>query len=173
MSVAMSVSVPSAVVTISGLGISGPLAVVSVSTAIAVSVAVTSIAVSSAVVAIAGLGISGPLAVVAVVSVGVGAGVTVTVSVSVAVTVVAVPGLSGSSGVGISLSLRLGISRPLAVVSTVSAIPVIASPVSSIAIATAVVTISGLGRHHSEEGDGESDQKFHVLSSSFSTGLPM
>merc|ERR1711884_658633 len=131
------------VVTISGLGISGPLAVVSVSTAIAVSVAVTSIAVSSAVVAIAGLGISGPLAVV---------------SVSVAVTVVAVAGLSGSSGLGISLSLRLGISRPLAVVSTVSAIPVIASPVSSIAVATAVVTISGLGRHHSEEGDGESDQ---------------
>merc|ERR1712039_872424 len=147
MSVAMSVSVPSAVVAISGLGISGPLAVVSVSTAIAVSVAVTSIAVSSAVVAIAGLGISGPLA------------------------VVAVAGLSGSSGLGISLSLRLGISRPLAVVSTVSAI--VASPVSSIAIATAVVTISGLGRHHSEEGDGESDQKFHVLSSSFSTGLPM
>merc|ERR1719225_2604211 len=136
MSVAMSV------VTISGLGISGPLAVVSVSTAIAVSVAVTSIAVSSAVVAIAGLGISGPLAVVSAVS-------------------VAVAGLSGSSGLGISLSLRLGISRPLAVVSTVS----------SIAIATAVVTISGLGRHHSEEGDGESDQKFHVLSSSFSTGL--
>merc|ERR1711936_506110 len=167
----MSVSVPSAVVTISGLGISGPLAVVSVSTAIAVSVAVTSIAVSSAVVAIAGLGISGPLAVVSVVSVGVGAGVTVTVSVSVAVTVVAVAGLSGSSGLGISLSLGLGISRPLAVVSTVSAIPVIASPVSS--IATAVVTISGLGRHHSKEGDGESDQKFHVLSSSFSTGLPM
>merc|ERR1711978_160793 len=158
MSVAMSVSVPSAVVTISGLGISGPLAVVStVSVSMAVTVAVTSIAVSSAVVAIAGLGISGPLAVVAV---------------SVAVTVVAVPGLSGSSGLGISLSLRLGISRPLAVVSTVSAIPVIASPVSSIAIATAVVTISGLGRHHSEEGDGESDQKFHVLSSSFSTGLP-
>merc|ERR1712052_92686 len=124
----MSVSVPSAVVTISGLGISGPLAVVSVSTAIAV---------SSAVVAIAGLGISGPLAVVAVVSVGVGAGVTVTV--------VAVAGLSGSSGLGISLSLGLGISRPLAVVS---------SPVSSIAIATAVVTIAGLGRHHSEEGDG-------------------
>merc|ERR1711936_1513523 len=167
----MSVSVPSAVVTISGLGISGPLAVVSVSTAIAVSVAVTSIAVSSAVVAIAGLGISGPLAVVAVVSVGVGAGVTGG-SVSVAVTVVAVAGLSGSSGLGISLSLGLSISRPLAVVvSTVSAIPVIASPVSS--IATAVVTISGLGRHHSEEGDGESDQKFHVLSSSFSTGLPM
>merc|ERR1711948_125947 len=171
MSVAMSVSVPSAVVAISGLGISGPLAVVSVSTAMAVSVAVTSIAVSSAVVAIAGLGISGPLAVVAVVSVGVGAGVTVTVSVSVAVTVVAVTGLSGSSGLGLSLSPRLGISRPLAVVSTVSAI--VASPVSSIAIATAVVTISGLGRHHSEEGDGESDQKFHVLSSSFSTGLPM
>merc|ERR1719367_185731 len=154
----MSVSVPSAVVTISGLGISGPLAVVStVSVSMAVTVAVTSIAVSSAVVAIAGLGISGPLAVVAVVSVGVRAGVTVTV--------VAVAGLSGSSGLGISLSLRLGISRPLAVVSTVSAIPVIASPVSSIAIATAVVTISGLGRHHSEEGDGESDQKFHVLSS--------
>merc|ERR1711879_362555 len=132
MSVAMSVSVPSAVVTISGLGISGPLAVVStVSVSMAVTVAVTSIAVSSAVVAIAGLGISGPLAVVAV---GVGAGVTVTV-VSVAVTVVAVAGLSGSSGLGISLSLRLGISRPLAVVSTVSAIPVIASPVSSIAIA--------------------------------------
>merc|ERR1711879_42547 len=147
MSVAMSVSVPSAVVTISGLGISGPLAVVStVSVSMAVTVAVTSIAVSSAVVAIAGLGISGPLAVVAVVS--------------VAVTVVAIAGLSGSSGLGISLSLRLGISRPLAVVSTVSAIPVIASPVSSIAIATAVVTISGLGRHHSEEGDGESDQKF-------------
>merc|ERR1711910_110620 len=166
----MSVSVAMSVVTISGLGISGPLAVVSVSTAIAVSVAVTSIAVSSAIVAIAGLGISGPLAVVAVVSVGVGAGVTV-VAVTVAVTVVAVPGLSGSSGLGISLSLRLGISRPLAVVSTVSAI--VASPVSSIAIATAVVTIAGLGRHHSEEGDGESDQKFHVLSSSFSTGLPM
>merc|ERR1711910_254703 len=168
----MSVSVAMSVVTISGLSISGPLAVVSVSTAIAVSVAVTSIAVSSAVVAIAGLGISGPLAVVSVVSVGVGASVTV-VAVSVAVTVVAVAGLSGSSGLGISLSLRLGISSPLAVVSTVSAIPVIASPVSSIAIATAVVTISGLGRHHSEEGDGESDQKFHVLSSSFSTGLPM
>ena len=53
------------------------------------------------------------------------------------------------------IGFRLGISRPLAVVSTVSAIPVIASPVSSIAVA--VVTISGLGRHHSEEGDGESD----------------
>merc|ERR1711936_1543363 len=86
------------VVTISGLGNSGPLAVVSVSTAIAESVAVM--------------------------SVGVRAGVTVTVSVSVAMTVVAVAGLSGSSGLGISLSLRLGISRPLAVVSTVSAIPV-------------------------------------------------
>ena len=76
-----------------------------------------------------------------------------------------------SSGVGIGHmvtgshlvgSVSLGISRPLAVVSTVSTI--VASPVSSIAIATAVVTISGLGRHHSEEGDGESDLRERELS---------
>merc|ERR1712203_1230609 len=115
---------------------------------------------------ISGLSISRPLAVVAVMSIGVRRSIPVTVSsVSVAMAVVAISRLG--SGGGLSISLSLSISGPLAVV--VSSVASIASTVPSIPVPTAVVAIAGLGGNNSEEDDGESNQKFHVVRSSFST----
>merc|ERR1711997_1412572 len=70
-----------------------------------------------------------------------------------------------SSGGWLSLSLSISISGPLAVVvsSVASTIP------SMITSMMAVVTVSRLGSNNSEEDDGESNQKFHVVRSSFST----
>merc|ERR1711997_252870 len=69
-----------------------------------------------------------------------------------------------SSSGGLSLSLSLSISGPLAVVVS-SVASIIPSTVSSISMA--VVPVSRLGSNNSEEDDGESNQKFHVVRSSF------
>merc|ERR1712203_677881 len=60
----------------------------------------------------------------------------------------------------------LSIGGPLAVVVS-SVASIIPSTVSSISMA--VVPVSRLGSNNSEEDDGESNQKFHVVRSSFST----
>merc|ERR1719400_2422506 len=79
-----------AVVSIAGLGVSLPLAVVSM---VSVAVAVT---VSMAVVSIAGLGVSLPLAVVSMVSIAVAEVVAVAISMAVSMAVVAIAGLGNS-----------------------------------------------------------------------------
>merc|ERR1712077_49921 len=96
-----------AVVAISGLSISRPLAVV-VSSVAAIPITMTismAISVSTAVVAISGLSISRPLAVVSVMSVGVRRSIAVSVSaVSVSMTIVAISGLGSGGGLGLSIS---------------------------------------------------------------------
>merc|ERR1739840_36959 len=83
---------------------------------------------------------------------------------------VAVVSRLGSGG-GLGISLSLSISGPLAVVvSSVASVPSIASMVPSMVTSMmAVVPVSRLGGNNSEEDDGESNQKFHVVRSSFST----
>merc|ERR1712141_810318 len=133
---------------------------------------VSSIVTSMAVVPIGGLGISRSLAVVAVMSIGVRRGIPVSVRAeSVRMSIVAISRLGSGGGLGISLSFSLSISGPLAVV--VSSVATISSTVTSIPIPTAIVAIAWLGGNNSEEDDGESNQKFHVVRSSFSTRLPM
>merc|ERR1719458_1441090 len=101
-------------------------------------------------------------------SIGVRKSIPVTVgSVSVRMAVVSRLG----SGGGLSISLSLSISGPLAVVvASVASIASIASMVPSMVTSMmAVVPVSRLGGNSSEEDDGESNQKFHVVRSSFST----
>merc|ERR1739848_217682 len=100
-------------------------------------------------------------------SVGVRRSVSVSV-VSVRMTEVAICGLSSGGG----LSLSLSISGPLAVV--VASVTTITSTVTSItsmvtSVAATIIPIAWLGSNNSEEDDGESNQKFHVVRSSFST----
>merc|ERR1712172_248235 len=115
-----------------------------------------------AVIPIAGLGISRPLAII-MMSVGVRRSIAVSVR---AVAVVAISGLGISSGLSSGGGLGISLSGPLAVV--VASIASIASTVSSIASIPSIA-IAGLGGNNSEEDDGESNQKFHVVRSSFST----
>merc|ERR1712001_75775 len=98
-------------------------------------------------------------------SIGVRRSISVSVSVmsSQVATVVTISGLGSGGGLGISLSLS--ISGPLAVVVS-SVATIITSTVPSM---VAVVPIAWLGGNNSEEDDGESNQKFHVVRSSFST----
>merc|ERR1712226_290321 len=131
-----------------------------------ISSVVTSVPMMAVVPTISGLGISRPLAII-MMSVGVRRSITVSVgSVSVGVAVVA--RLSSGGGLRISLS----ISGPLAVVvssvASIASIASIASTVPSIS-SIPVASIAGLGGNNSEEDDGESNQKFHVVRSSFST----
>merc|ERR1719206_663292 len=63
----------------------------------------------------------------------------------------------------ISIS-RLGLSRPFAIVSMV-AVSI------SMSISMAIIAISRLGNSDTQEGKRNSNQKFHVVSSSFSTTL--
>merc|ERR1719500_2338808 len=132
-----------------------------------ISSVVTSVPMMAVVPTISWLGISRPLAII-MMSVGVRRSITVSVgSVSVRMAVVAISRLGSGGGLGISLSLS--ISGPLAVVvasvaSIASTVPSIASTVPSIAS----IAIAGLGGNNSEEDDGESNQKFHVVRSSFS-----
>merc|ERR1712001_532688 len=160
-------SISTAVVPVSGLSISRPLAVVvaSVATIPMVSSTISSIVSSVSVVTIAGLSISRPLAIITMMSIGVRRSVSVSVSVvSEVSSVITIAGLS--SGGWLSLSLSLSISGPLAVVVS-SVASIIPSTISSISMA--VVPVSRLGSNNSEEDDGESNQKFHVVRSSFST----
>merc|ERR1711997_1147296 len=91
----------------------------------------------------------------------------VSVSVSMMSSVITIAWLS--SGGWLSLSLSISISGPLAVVVS-SIAPIIPSTVvASVSVAPAVVPVSRLGSNNSEEDDGESNQKFHVVRSSFST----
>merc|ERR1719398_627838 len=98
-------------------------------------------------------------------SVGVRRSITVSVM-SISMAVVGISRLGSGGGLSISLS----ISGPLAVV--VASVASIASTVSSIASTVpsiASIAVARLGGNNSEEDDGESNQKFHVVRSSFST----
>merc|ERR1711981_1329988 len=155
------------IVTIGRLSISRPLAVVvsSVATITMVSSTVSSVVSPMAVVAsISGLSISRPLAIVTMMSVGVRR----SVSVSVMSVSAIISGLSSGSGLSISLSLSLSISGPLAVV-VASVTTIVPSTVTSVTVAATIIPIAWLGSNNSEEDDGESNQKFHVVRSSFST----
>merc|ERR1711913_191200 len=149
-----------AVVSVSGLGISRPLAVVVSSVApiaiASVSVSTVSISVTTE---ISGLGISRPLAII-MMSIGVRS---VSVSVSTEIS-----GLGISSGLSSGGGLSLSLSGPLAVV-VASVATIVASIASTVASIPAITIVAGLGSNNSEEDDGESNQKFHVVRSSFST----
>merc|ERR1719507_67682 len=107
-----------------------------------------------AVIPVSGLSISRPLAIIMM---------------SISMAVVGISRLGSGSGLGSGggLSISLSISGPLAVV--VASVASIASTVSSIASTVpsiASVTVARLGGNNSEEDDGESNQKFHVVRSS-------
>merc|ERR1719209_2658556 len=107
-------------------------------------------------------------------------------SIAISMTI-SISGLSSSSRLGISRSLaiismvtiaismtisktisRLGLSRPLAIVSMVA---ISISMSITMAISMSVIAICRLGNSHTQEGKRNSKQKFHVVSSSFSTTL--
>merc|ERR1712025_896999 len=105
-----------------------------------------------------------PFAIVSMMSIA-SIAITMTIAVSIAMSVVSIAGL------GISRSLSL----PLAVVMSIASIAISMAVTMAItmAVAMAIIAIAGLGKGHSEEGDSKSNQKFHVICSSFSTELPM
>merc|ERR1712128_93822 len=143
MTITMSIS------TIAISGISGPLAIISM-----VSIATISIAMS---IAISGLSFSGSFAIVSMMTI---------CTIAIADMSIAISRLSSSSWLG--GSSWLSNSRPLAIISVVT--------ISSIAISVSIsvtVAIPRLGNSHAQKGQGNSNQKIHVVSCSFSTTLPM
>merc|ERR1719362_1561518 len=116
-----------------------------------------------AVIPVSGLGISRPLAII-MMSVGVRRSITISVM-YISMAVVGISRLGSGSGLGSGgrLSISLSISGPLAVVvaSVASISSMVASTVASIPVAS--IAIAGRGGNNSEEDDGESNQKFHVV----------
>merc|ERR1711970_914358 len=104
-----------------------------------------SMTISMTIISIAWLSISRPLAIISMVTIAISMTVSKTIS-------------------------RLRLSRPLAIVSMVT---IAISMSITMAISMTIVTISWLGNSHTQEGKRNSNQKFHVVSSSFSTTLPM
>merc|ERR1712168_791413 len=142
-----------AIVSISWLSISGPLAIISMVSITTISVANMSIAISMTISiswlsSSSWLGISGPLAIISMVAIA----ISKTISKAI-----------------ITIS-RLGLSGPLAIV-TMMAISISMS--ITMAKSMTIIAISRLGNSHTHEGKRNSNQKFHVVSSSFSTTLPM
>merc|ERR1712121_223860 len=112
------------------------------------------IAISMTIISIAWLSISGPLAIISMVSI-----TTISVSMTISQTI----------SMAIITISRLGLSGPLAIVSMVA---ISISMSITMAISMTIIAISRLGNSHTQEGKRNSKQKFHVVSSSFSTTLP-
>merc|ERR1719250_410499 len=114
-----------------------------------------SMTISMTIISIAWLSISGPLAIISMVSI-----TTISVAnMSIAISMtISISGLSSGSW--------FGISRSLAIISMVS---ISISMSIAMAISMTIIAISRLGNSHTQEGKRNSNQKFHVVSSSFST----
>merc|ERR1719317_12188 len=143
------------IISISWLSISGPLAIISMVSITTISVANMSIAISMTI-SISwlssgswlGISVSSWLGIarsLAIISMG-------TIAISMTI--------SKTMSMAIITISRLGLSRPLAIVTMVT-----------ISISMTIIAISRLGNSHTQEGKRNSNQKFHVVSSSFSTTL--
>merc|ERR1719430_546018 len=146
------------------------------------------------IISVAWLSISRPLAIISVVSI-----TTISVAnMSIAISMtISISGLSSSSSSGLGISSwfsigsRLSISRSLAIISMVTiaismtisrlglsgSLTIVSMVTISIAmsitmtISMSIIAISRLGNSHTQEGKRNSKQKFHVVSSSFSSTL--
>merc|ERR1712173_16489 len=141
------------IVSIAWLSISRPLAIVSMVSIATISIANMSIAISMTI-SIAGLSssswlsISRPLTIISM--------MTIAISMTISMAIISISWLS--------------LSGPLAIVSMVA---ISISMSISMTISMTIIAISRLGNSHTKKGKRNSKQKFHVVSCSFSTTLPM
>merc|ERR1712183_138252 len=140
------------IISIAGLSISRPLAIISM-----VSISTIYVAISMTI-SISGLGGSGRLSIsrsLAIISM-VTIAISMTISKTISMTIITIS--------------RLSLSRPLAIVSMVT---ISISMSITMAISMSIIAISRLGNSHTQEGKRNSKQNVHVDDSSFSTTLPM
>merc|ERR550519_1614461 len=136
-------AISTAIISISWLGISRSLAIVSM---VSIAISMVSISISMTIVSISWLSLSRTLAIVNMMSISTIANMMpITISMAISIS-----GLSSSSR----------FSRPLAIISMVA----ISTITISMAISMAIIAISRLGHSHTQKGKRNGKQEFHVVS---------